>query len=176
MLAVHGIDTHPARRVAVDVPIAAEDLALFRIAQAQRGRDEAIQNRIEIEGCPADRLEDIRRRRLLLQQLLEVARLCLNLVEQAHVFDRDHRLVGEGLEQLDVMRGEVSGLLAGDADHADGGAFAHQRRDQHAAIAAQAREFAVQGRHVIRLGIGELDGCAIADEQERRKFGQWPRE
>ena len=28
----------------------------------------------------------------------------LRLVEQPHVLDRDHGLVGEGLQQLDVMR------------------------------------------------------------------------
>ena len=41
-------------------------------------------------------LQDLARRRLLLERLL-------GLVEQAHVLDRDHRLVGEGLEQRDLL-------------------------------------------------------------------------
>ena len=61
----------------------------------------------------------------------EVARLALEsllrLVEQPHVLDRDHRLVGEGLQQLDVVRREASGLDPGHADHADGNAFAHEQ-------------------------------------------------
>ena len=31
---------------------------------------------------------------------------CLHLVEQPHVLDGDHRLVGEGLNQLDLLVGE----------------------------------------------------------------------
>ena len=37
---------------------------------------------------------------------LELAALVLDLVEQARVLDRDHRLVGEGLEQPDLLVGE----------------------------------------------------------------------
>ena len=33
---------------------------------------------------------------------LEVARLRLHLVEQPRILDRDHGLVGEGLDQLDL--------------------------------------------------------------------------
>src|SRR5439155_6234751 len=43
--------------------------------------------------------EYLTRRRLLFQRLLE-------LLEQPHVLDRDHRLVGEGLQQLDLRGGE----------------------------------------------------------------------
>ena len=38
------------------------------------------------------------------------ASLCL--VEQPHIFDSDDRLVGEGLEKLDVVVGERAGLRA----------------------------------------------------------------
>ena len=44
-----------------------------------------------------DDLEDFGRRGLPLQRLL-------GLVEQPHILDGDHGLVGEGLQQLDVMR------------------------------------------------------------------------
>ena len=42
-----------------------------------------------------------RGRRLLLERLFR-------LVEQAHVLDGDHRLVGEGLEQRDLLVGETA--------------------------------------------------------------------
>ena len=31
---------------------------------------------------------------------------CLHVFEQPHVLDRDHRLVGEGCDQLDLLVGE----------------------------------------------------------------------
>ena len=44
--------------------------------------------------------------RLVLVGDLELAALVLDLAEQARVLDRDHRLVGEGLEQRDLLVGE----------------------------------------------------------------------
>ena len=43
----------------------------------------------------------------------------LRLVEQPHVFDRDHGLVGEGLQQLNVVIAELAGRRARHADHAN---------------------------------------------------------
>ena len=57
------------------------------------------------------------------------------------VLDRDHGLVGEGLQQLNVMIGERSRLLARDADHADRNAHrASAVRTMHAAKAARPPE------------------------------------
>ena len=53
-----------------------------------------------------DDLQHLERRRLLLQRSDELARARLHLVEQPHVLDRDHRLVGEGRDQLDLLVGE----------------------------------------------------------------------
>ena len=44
--------------------------------------------------------------RLVLACLGELAARFLNFVEQPHVLDRDHRLVGEGGDQLDLLVGE----------------------------------------------------------------------
>ena len=44
--------------------------------------------------------------RLVLARLGELAALVLDFVEQPHVLDRDHRLVGEGGDQLDLLVGE----------------------------------------------------------------------
>ena len=43
----------------------------------------------------------------------ELARARLHLVEQAHVFDRDDRLVGESLHDFDLARGEVRRIANG---------------------------------------------------------------
>ena len=52
------------------------------------------------------------------------------VVEEPHILDGDHRLVGEGLEQLDVMIGECSGLRPRDTNDADGFSLTHQGREQ----------------------------------------------
>ena len=57
-------------------------------------------------GELADDLEHLGGRGLLLQRLGQIARARLHLVEQPHVLDRDHRLVGEGRDQLDLLVGE----------------------------------------------------------------------
>ena len=54
------------------------------------------------DGEAGDHLQDVGRRGLPLQRLLR-------LVEQPHILDGDHCLVGEGLQQLDVVIGETPG-------------------------------------------------------------------
>ena len=54
--------------------------------------------------------EHVGGRGLLLQRFGEVARARLHLVEQPHVLDRDHGLVGEGLDQRDLSLGEPARL------------------------------------------------------------------
>ena len=44
--------------------------------------------------------------RLVLARQLKLPILVLNLFEQPHVLDRDHRLIGEGLDQLDLLVGK----------------------------------------------------------------------
>ena len=56
-------------------------------------------------GELADDAQDFARRRLLLQRFLE-------FLEQPHILDGDHRLIGEGFEQLDLRRGEGAHLDA----------------------------------------------------------------
>jgi hypothetical protein len=78
-----------------------------------------MEDRFQLAGRAGDNLEHLRSRGLLLQGLGELARAHLHLVEQPHVFDRDHRLVGEGLDQLDLLLGErlhASALQVEDAD------------------------------------------------------------
>ena len=49
----------------------------------------------------------------------EIARARLQLVEQPRVLDRDHRLVGEVRDQLDLLVGEWPNLLAIDHDNSN---------------------------------------------------------
>src|SRR5438046_4189695 len=49
--------------------------------------------------------------RLALARLRELLALVLDFVEQPHVLDRNHRLVGEGREQLDLLLTEGRGSV-----------------------------------------------------------------
>ena len=70
----------------------------------------------------------------MLARLRELPVLVLNLVEQPHVLDRDHSLVGKGLQQRDLPLGEQAGHGARDRDHADGITVTQQRYRHDAAI------------------------------------------
>ena len=72
--------------------------------------------------------------RLVLARLGELAALVLDFVEQPHVLDRDHRLVGERRDQLDLLVGERFELwLALHRMNADRGSLAEQRDAKHCA-------------------------------------------
>ena len=71
-----------------------------------------IEHRLQIEGRAADDLEHVGGGGLLLQRFAQ-------LVEQPRVLDGDDGLVGEVLDQLDLLVGEWPDLLAVDADDPD---------------------------------------------------------
>ena len=73
---------------------------------------------MHVESRAADDLQHVGGRGLLLQRLLR-------LVDLSCILDRDHRLVGEGLQQLDLLRRELARLFARDDNDADGLAIAH---------------------------------------------------
>ena len=76
------------------------------ITHASGRFNQRVQNRRQIERRSTDRLEDIRGGGLLLKGLCQVTRARLHFVKQTDVLDRNHRLVGEGLGQLDLFVGE----------------------------------------------------------------------
>ena len=73
---------------------------------------------LEIEGR-ADRLTDLTQRSQLPNRLRQLARPRLQFLEQPHVLDGDHRLVGEGFEQRDLLVGERTDLRAANHDRPD---------------------------------------------------------
>ena len=74
----------------------------FRLAQQPGALGDGVEHRLHVGRRGADHLQHLGRRGLALERLL-------GLVEQAHVLDRDHRLVGEGLQQVDLAFGERPG-------------------------------------------------------------------
>ena len=64
----------------------------------------------------------------------EFTRALLLGLEQSHILDSDHRLIGEGLDQLDLLFGERPYLGARQHDYADRSSFAHERNAKHGTI------------------------------------------
>jgi len=60
----------------------------------------------------------------------------LQFLEQANVLNRDDGLIGEGLEERDLLPRERAHLKPSDRDDADDGVLAHEWDDEHGAEAA----------------------------------------
>ena len=95
-----------ARLNAERIAFVTRKVAELGLADPSRVLQHGLEDWLELAGRAGDDLQDLRGRGLLLQRLAQVARARLHLVEQPHVLDRDHRLVGEGGGQLDLLVGE----------------------------------------------------------------------
>jgi hypothetical protein len=98
--------------------------------------------------------------RLVLACLLELPALVLDLVEQAHVLDRDRRLVGEGLHKLDLLVGERAHLQARQRQEADRDALAQHRHSEGSTKAAQSLRLD-EGEVRVGLHVGNVDSPAF---------------
>src|SRR5262249_19766634 len=70
-----------------------------------RALSNGVEHRLDVGRRAGNNAKNLTRRSLLLQGLLK-------LVEQPHVLDRDHGLIGEGFKELDLNRGEWAHLGA----------------------------------------------------------------
>ena len=85
--------------------------AKLRSANSDRICQHGVEHRLKFAGRTGDDLQHLGGGGLLLQRLGELARARLHLVEQPHVLDGDHRLVGEVRHELDLLVGERADLL-----------------------------------------------------------------
>ena len=111
--------------------IEAEHVREQAAAESDSVAHDRLEHRLHVGRRGADHAKDRGRRRLLLQCLGQLAGARLHLVEQAHVLDRDHRLVGEGGDQLDLLLGERPDDVARQGDHADHRTAAQQGHAEH---------------------------------------------
>ena len=104
---------HLVRRVAVD------------LLEDQLGiAEDGVERRAQLVAHVGEEL------RLVLARLRELPALVLDFVEQPHVLDRDHRLVGKGRDQLDLLVGERLHRAAHHHENADWNSLAQQRERQ----------------------------------------------
>ena len=76
------------------------------MAQQRRGPGERVEHCVHVEGRATDLLVHMGGRGLLPERLCELTRTLLLGLEQACVLDCNHRLVGEGGDELDLLAGE----------------------------------------------------------------------
>ena len=95
-----------------------EDRAAVRARELDGAADDRGEDGVEIERG-ADGAPDVAERGELIDGARELVRARLQLGQQARVLDRDHRLIGEGLEERDLVVGEPAGLAAGQPDRPD---------------------------------------------------------
>ena len=81
--------------------------------------DDGVEDRLHVRRRAADDAEHLGRCRLMLQGLAQFRVALLQFLEQPHVLDGDDRLVGEGLEQRDLLFGERTNLVTPNHDAAN---------------------------------------------------------
>src|SRR5688572_31880290 len=111
------------------IAIELADNGIIRLAQARGVFGHSIQYRLDLRRRTGDHAQNLARRRLLLQRLLE-------FVEQPHVLDCDDGLVGESFEQLDLRRIERTHLATTRVQHSNKLPLLAERSRQQGTIAA----------------------------------------
>src|SRR5207249_661735 len=96
----------------------------------------------------------------MLARLQELAAFVLDLLEQPHVLDRDHRLVSKSPEQLDLFLGKRPHRGARKYDRSDWAAFSNQWNTEHRAKACLLLHFEVCVFR-IRQNVRYLNGLAF---------------
>ncbi len=97
----------------------------------------------------ADDLEHVARRGLVFERFLKIVGALAQLAEQPRVLDRDHRLVGEGRYQLDLLFGERPHRPAAQDDDSNRHVFPQQ---WHAELGVRVPERRRLGQRVFGVG------------------------
>src|SRR5262245_8269524 len=112
-----------------------EDRPAIEPRELHGPRHDGGEHRLQIERR-ADRLADLAERGELPDRARQLLRPRLQLLEQADVLDRDHRLVGKGLEQRDLVGRERARFPSRDRDQPEGHVLADHWDEQVAVPSA----------------------------------------
>ena len=172
ILGLHGLQ--PLRgelvpgNVVQELAVVAEHGAVRAPAQCDGTAHDRVEHRLHIGRRAADDAQDLGRRGLPLEGLGELAVAGLQLVEEPRVLDRDDRLVGEGLEQADLLRRELADSAAADPDRADASSLPQHRREDDGFEAHDlAAAAGVHGDVHPALDVGAMDHAALQDRRSR---------
>ena len=132
--------------------------------QSPQVANDCFEYRFRIGHRSADRRKNFAGGGLLFERLGQFAGALAQLVEQAGVLDGDRRLIGERLEQRDVLVLERPHLAAAHQDRAERAALAQQRHRHRGSVAKSLRKLTAKGEIVIRAKkISDVNGLLIDD-------------
>src|ERR1700675_1400938 len=106
------------REITVAIPVPQADRSSGGAAEFNGRGDQGVEHGLQIEGRAADDLEHVGGGSLLVQCLRKVAGSRLNFGEHPHVLNRDHGLIGEGLDESDLALRERTWFGAGEYQRA----------------------------------------------------------
>ena len=135
------------------------DRAGLGAGKLRRLRDDGVEHGLQIERR-IDRLADLTERAQLPDRLRELARARLHLVEQPHVLDRDHRLVGEGSDQLDLLLGKGINSGARQKQDADRSSLAEERNTERCPVVPNGYEPTQIVLRIV-LNIADMNGLSF---------------
>ena len=149
-----------ARHRPVDLAVAGGKMSVFGATEPRRGIDERVENRLQIECRAADDFQHVAGRGLAFEQFLQIARAFAQFGQEPRVLDRDDRVVGEGVHQLDLPLAERLDPVASEKQHTDRLAIAQERDSKRGTDLADP-DHARQS--VIGVGgdIGNMDQFAV---------------
>ena len=101
------------------VPLAESQHYVIDPTNPRGALDDGVEHRLHVRRRAADDAEHLGGRRLMLQRLAQFRVALVEFLEQPHVLDRDHRLVGEGFEKRDLFVCEGTDLGAANCDCSD---------------------------------------------------------
>src|SRR5262245_34014643 len=84
------------------VPLVESQQHVINATNPGGARDDGVEDRLHVRRGAADDAEHLGRCRLMLQGLTQFRVALLDLLEQSHVLDSDHRLIGEGFDEIDL--------------------------------------------------------------------------
>ena len=144
-----------------EITVVPGDKSELRLAQRRGPFRDRFEHGLHVRRRAADDLENLRRRGLPLPCLL-------GLVEQAHVLDGNHGLIGEGLQKRDLLVREWSRFSAADTDYADRISLAHQGNGQGAAEPSRSSSGT---NDIIRVleNVGDRDNAPSQNRSGRRR-------
>jgi hypothetical protein len=151
------------RREMHELIVAEEEDALLRAREQVRAPlEDLLEHGCAVGDRAADHAQHLRGRGLLLERFL-------GLVEEARVLDRDHGLVGEGLEQGDLARQERARLLTRDDDRADA-AIVEQQGSEENRLPSPLASIAVTspGGNIGIVDVGIVHDPTLGHRERRR--------
>ena len=158
--------SHP-RRAAEHPTFEPKDHDVGRSAEARGRADHRVEDGLDVGRGARDGPQDLGGGRLLLEGLRQLLIARLESGDEPGVLDGDQRLVGEGLQELDLLAGEGHGLGAPRHHPADGLSLAQHRHGHDVPHRPQRGE---GGQPVLRIAlhVRDLDDRAVQDRAADR--------